>query len=122
MQSGIELLKETHGAPKIQINEVLLRLTARSEQSTHYRVATDFSKTEIVDRERGVFCIYLAALPTHERFYYLLGHEIGHLLRPEIVGSAAEERFCNEFSRQLCARENRPWSAKWETRDWVRLE
>lgn len=119
LHKGIDLLTETHGAPKIRVNKVLLRQTAKTEASAHYRAATDFSKMELVDRERGIFCIYLATAPDHERFYYLLGHEIGHLLRPEIVGSAAEERFCNEFSRLLCAQENRPWSAKWETRDWV---
>lgn len=119
LHKGIELLVETHGTPEIRINEVLLRHTARNEESARYQVATGFSKMELVDRERGLFCIYLATTPDHERFYYLLGHEIGHLLRPEIVGSAAEERFCNEFSRLLCAQENRPWSAEWETRDWV---
>ncbi len=122
LNAGIEFLIKTHGAPKIQINKVILRHTVKNDESAHFRVATGFSKTEVIDRKRGVFCIYLAAAPTHERFYYLLGHEIGHLLRPDIVGSAAEERFCNEFSRLLCAQKNRPWSDKWETRDWVRLD
>jgi hypothetical protein len=41
------------------------------------------------------------------------------LLHPAIIADAAEERFCNEFSRQLCEQEERPWSAKWENRKWV---
>lgn len=119
LESGIQLLTKTHDSPEIPIKEVMLRHTVKNDAATDYRVSTGFSKTELVDRERGVFCIYLAVPPSHERFYYLLGHEIGHLLRPKIVGSADEERFCNEFSRQLCAQENRPWSERWETRHWV---
>ncbi len=122
LNNGVELLVRKHGEPNIPINEVLLRYTLKNDDAAHYRVATRFSKLELVDRERGVFCIYLAVPPSHKRFYYLLGHEIGHLLRPEIIESAEEERFCNEFSRQLCAQENRPWRARWETRKWVRRE
>jgi hypothetical protein len=122
LNSGVKLLTQTHGSPEIPVNKVILRHSVKNEASSRYRVSTGFTKMEVADRQRGVFCIYLAVPPSHERFYYLLGHEIGHLLRPDRVGSAEEERFCNEFSRKLCAQENRPWSDKWETRDWVRLD
>ena len=120
LAAGIELLQSEHGSPEIPIREVLIRQSIKREGASRYRAATGFSKTEVVDPERGVFCIYLEVDSSHERFYYLLGHEIGHLLRPYLIGVAKEERFCNEFSRRLCRQQNRPWEDSWENRQWVR--
>ena len=119
LEQGIALLIETHGQPAIPINEVLLRCSEKTDAASAYDISENFSLTEIVDAERGLLCIYVGVPPTHKKFYYLLAHEIGHLLRPTIIDSAEEERFCNEFSRQLCEQQSRPWSAKWETRRWV---
>lgn len=120
MQKGIALLQEKYGAPDFPVKKVLLRQTVKSESAAGYHIAEHFSLLEIVDAECGIFCIYIGVPPEHERFYYLLGHEIGHLLHPQQIGVAEAERFCNTFSGQLCAQENRPFSEKWETRDWVR--
>lgn len=119
LQRGIILLLQNYGDPDIPIKQVLLRQSVKTAAAAGYDIAKNFSLNETVDAERGLFCIYIGVPPEHERFYYLLGHEIGHLLHPTRVDTASEERFCNEFSRQLCEQESRPFNAQWETRKWV---
>ena len=97
-----------------------MRYSLKNEGALRYGIAERFSLMEVVDAERGVFCIYVSVPPSHKRFYFLLGHEIGHLLHPDAVDDAAEERFCSAFAGQLCEQENRPFEAKWENRKWVR--
>jgi hypothetical protein len=120
MKSGIAFLAAEHGVSDLSLNEVLLRYSMKSPAARAYRIGEYFSRTEIIDADNGIFCIYLSVPPGHERFYYLLGHEIAHLLHPMRIDDPEMERFCNEFSRRLCEKENRLFDARWETRDWVR--
>lgn len=120
MQRGIALLEKQHGEAEVPIRRVFLRHSVKSPAASGYAIRENFSLTESVDPDRGLFCIYLSVPPNHPRFYYLLGHEIGHLLHPSVIDDPDQERFCNAFSQQLCEQENKPWNAAWENRRWVR--
>jgi len=119
LQTGIAFLAAEHGAPDLAIHEVLLRYSRKSPSARAYRIGEYFSRTELVDATNGIFCIYLSVPPGHERFYYLLGHEIAHLQHPTRMDDSKMERFCNEFSRRLCEKEGRLFDSRWENRDWV---
>lgn len=117
--TGIAFLQTEYGSPETPVNRVMLRFSKKTETAKNYRIGQYFSRKEIVDAEKGVFCIYVGVPPSHERFYYLLGHEIGHLLHPRRVDDSEMERFCNEFSRRLCEKENKKFNPSWENRKWV---
>ena len=119
LNNGIALLKQRHGEPDIPVRQVLLRHSVKSPAGAPYAIRESFSLTEQINPDQGLFCIYLSVPPTHKRFYYLLGHEIAHLLNPTIINNPHEEQFCNEFSQYLCGQENKPWNETWETRPWV---
>jgi len=121
LQRGIDRLQSSHGQDlEFAIRQVMLRQSIKTAAAARYAIAEHFSLTETIDGEAGIFCIYIAVAPTHPKFYYLLGHEIGHLRRPSLINDADEEQFCNEFSRQLCQDYGYAWRADWETRAWVR--
>lgn len=119
LHNGIVFLTAEYGAPDLVINEVLLRYSKKTSSTHSYRIGEYFSRTEIVDAEQGIFCIYVGVPPGHERFYYLLGHEIAHLKHPSRIDDSEMERFCNEFSRRLCEKEGRLFDSRWENRKWV---
>lgn len=119
LQTGIRFLKTEYGPPDIPVNEVMMRYSEKTEAAREYRISEHFSLTETVDAEKGIFCIYLSVPPGHEKFDYLLGHEIAHLKHPDRIDDPEMERFCNEFSRRLCEKENRPFDPRWENRKWV---
>ena len=119
LQAGIASLKAEYGAPDLAINEVMLRYSKKDSSAHSYRIAEYFSRTELVDSNKGVFCIYIGVPPDREQFYYLLGHEIAHLQHPTRIDDPEMERFCNEFSRRLCEKEGRLFNSRWENRKWV---
>lgn len=119
LKAGLVYLKSRYGRPDIPVNKVLLRYSQKSETARAYLIDENFSRTEIVDAAEGVFCIYIGVPPDHDRFYYLLGHEIGHLQYPRRVDDPKMEQFCNEFSGELCEKESRPFDSRWENRKWV---
>ncbi len=72
------------------------------------RVRTGFSLTEIVDKEKGIYSIYIDAEENSNLFKLLLFHEVVHLLNPEIFDWYLEG-FNNCFSEYMAKKLNISW-------------
>ncbi len=118
-EAALTHLEKWYSKTDLAVNNLLIRESKKSDNAQNYQLAENFSLLEIVDETNETFCIYIGVKPTDERFYFLLAHEIGHLLHPTKINSAAEEHFCNEFARRICEQENKPFDEKWENRKWV---
>ncbi len=78
------------------------------------KVRTGFSLTEIVDKEKGVYAIYIDAEEKSNLFKLLLFHEVVHLLNPEVFDWYMEG-FNNCFSEYMAKKLNISWDA-WNDR------
>ncbi len=72
------------------------------------KVRTGFSLTEIVDKEKGIYAIYIDAEENSNLFKLLLFHEVVHLLNPEIFDWYLEG-FNNCFSEYMAKKLNISW-------------
>ncbi len=72
------------------------------------RVRTGFSLTEIVDKEKGIYTIYIDAKENSNLFKLLLFHEVVHLLNPEVFDWYLEG-FNNCFSEYMAKKLNISW-------------
>lgn len=115
LEQGLTYLRQHHAPLASPISEVHLRHSRKNATGGHYAIAQGFSKTEILDHERGVCVIYIGVPPGDREFYPLLAHEIGHLKDPSQVEDWAMEGFCMVFSEALCAHLGADWSA-WRQR------
>lgn len=115
LSAGLQLLRREHGPFEFSVNEVLLRHSKKNDKGRRYAIAEGFSLTEIVDAQAGVFAIYISVPPSHQEFYPLLAHEIGHLQQPSLADDWEMEGFCMVFSGDLCRQQGKDWSI-WERR------
>ena len=98
------------GEPVIPVNQVILRRSRKSEAARFYSLAEDFSLTECLDEENGIFVIYIGVDPDHENYYALLGHECAHLLNPFITDWYMEG-LATLFSEWVCEELGKDWGS-----------
>jgi len=102
------------GEPVIPVKKVILRRSRKSDAARFYALAEDFSLTECVDRQNGIFVIYIGVDPDHENYYALLGHESAHLLNPFITDWYMEG-LATLFSGRVCEELGQEWGS-WAVR------
>ncbi|MBC8206416.1 MAG: hypothetical protein ISR85_06440 [Kiritimatiellales bacterium] len=113
VREALTLLTEKYAGPRQPVETVHLRTARRNGLGRAYRIAENFSKTEVIGP--GEVVIYIAVPPGDNEFYPMLGHECGHLLDPTIEGDWEMEGFCMIFSEEICERTGHSWAA-WQRR------
>ena len=98
------------GEPVVPVNKIILRRSRKSEAARFYSLAEDFSLTECIDEENGIFVIYIGVDPDHENYYALLGHECAHLLNPFITDWYMEG-LATLFSEWVCEELEKDWGS-----------
>jgi hypothetical protein len=96
------------GEPVFPVNQIILRRSRKSDEARFYCLAEDFSLTECIDPENGIFVIYIGVDPDHENYYALLGHECAHLLNPFITDWYMEG-LATLFSGWICEELGKDW-------------
>lgn len=115
LDEGLAYLRQHYAPLAFPMRKVYLQHSLKNETGRQFALAEEFSKTEILDRGRGICVIYISVSPEDPEFYPLLAHEIGHLKDPALIDDWAMEGFCMVFSEELCAQLGYDWSV-WRER------
>ncbi len=100
------------GEPTIPVRTIHLRLSQRVRTAPP-ELKQDFQLTELVDPDRGEFCIYLNRRPSDPMMWQLLAHEVAHLLNARLFDCHVEG-LNTEFARRFLVDSGReelwtPW-------------
>lgn len=103
LRAAIDML----GEPAVPVREIHVRLSEPIRSAPEQlKKREPFQLTELVDADRGEFCIYLSRRPGQSAFYGQFAHEVAHLLNARVYDCYVEglntvfaERFLNESGR-----------------------
>ena len=84
MEAGLEEACEWLGSPGWPMMEVKLRRSRKCSAWRHLRIAEDFSLTERVPNTSGDVVIYLDDDEDSDEVWFLLAHEVVHVLNPAV--------------------------------------
>ena len=109
LQAAVEML----GEPVIPVRQVHLHLS-QTIRSAPEDLKQGFQLTDLVDAERGEFCIYLRWRPGQTWFFGQLAHEVPHLLNASLYDCYVEglSTVFSERCLKQCGRES-DWQV-WE--------
>ena len=104
LKSSIDEAVNLYGEPFIPINKVELRRSRKCTNWDHLNIAEDFSLTELVPGSEGDFVIYLGVDENSEKIWFLLAHEVIHLLNP-FIQDWYMEGLASYFAIEFCKQE-----------------
>ena len=84
MEASLQEATALLGDPSEPIMEVKLRRSRKRPAWRHLRIAEDFSLTERVPNTSGDVVIYLGVDADSDEVWFLLAHEVVHVLNPEV--------------------------------------
>ncbi len=108
----LEEAEKQFGPPAVPVNQVLFRRSRKTEAASRYRIAEDFSLTQCVDAEAGVFAVYIGEDADGKNYYPLIAHEAAHFMNAQIMDWYIEG-LATLFSEEMCAAGGKPWGT-WE--------
>lgn len=90
-----------YGEPLFEIKKINVYRSQKNKTYRHLLIQEDFSLTEVIDNNNGHIAIYIGVDPDHPDYYFLLGHEVFHILNP-YVKDWYMEGLASVFSEQIC--------------------